>query len=107
MGFVRISSNPQFIDGAVSPGEAAALLDQVMKSTGHEFWADDLSLVDTHYFNWSQIVGHRQLTDAYLLALAKQRNGSLATLDARIEALLPDLKQRKAYVEILTNGKRE
>jgi len=79
-GFVRISSNPAFTSNAVTPGEAVALLDHITKLPGHDFWPDDLSLpVALH--SRTPIVGHRQVTDAYLLALAIGHGGVLATLD--------------------------
>jgi predicted nucleic acid-binding protein len=38
--------------------------------------------------DWQRLLGHRQVTDAYLLALAVRQNGCLATFDQRIR---PDL----------------
>ena len=46
------------------------------------FWPDDVSLCDSDVF--SLTVGHRQLTDVYLLGLAVQRGGRLATFDRSI-----------------------
>ena len=49
----------------------------------------------------ARLVGHQQVTDAYLLGLALRRGGLLATLDERIAALTePGSAERKA-VEIL------
>ena len=50
----------------------------------HEFWTDDLSLIDVARFDAGRVHGNRQITDVYLLALAVARNGQLVTLDARI-----------------------
>lgn len=47
----------------------------------HEFWTDDVSLPDPDIADWRQVLGSRQLTDAYLLARAVRRGGRLATLD--------------------------
>ena len=50
----------------------------------HEFWHCDLSLRDNAVLNWPRIIGHNQITDAYLLALAVNKGGALATFDHRI-----------------------
>ena len=34
--------------------------------------------------NWTRVLGHNQITDVYLLALAVAREGCLATLDHRV-----------------------
>jgi uncharacterized protein len=97
--FVRISSNPKFIDGAVAPNQAVALLAEVTNRTRHEFWPDDLSLVETDTIAWPYVVGHRQVTDVYLLALAKTHGGKLATLDGGVAALLPDANEQQTLLE--------
>ena len=85
-GFVRISSNPVFTPAAVSPGEALSLFDRIARLPGHDFWPDDLPL-SAVFAEQRQIYGHRQITDAYLVALASGRGGVLATLDRGVAAL--------------------
>ena len=99
--FVRISSNPKFIDGAVTPNQAIELLAEVTKASQHEFWPDDLSLGETDTLVWPYVVGHRQVTDAYLLALAKAHAGKLATLDGGVAALLPAAKEQQTWLEFI------
>jgi toxin-antitoxin system PIN domain toxin len=84
-GFVRISSNPAFSPQAVTPGEALSLLDRVKGLPGHDFWPDDISLHDA--LAGQSLTGHRQVTDAYLLALATAHGGVLASLDRAIAVL--------------------
>ena len=86
MGFVRLSSNPAFSPVAVNPTQALALLDRVSLLPGHEFWPDDISWRDASAI-CPPLGGHRQVTDAYLVALATQRGGILATLDRATAAL--------------------
>lgn len=50
----------------------------------HEFWACDASLRDPALLNWRHVMGHNQITDAYLLALAVRHAGALATFDHRV-----------------------
>jgi uncharacterized protein len=80
-GFVRIASNPAFSPRAVSPKEALGALARNTRHPAHQFWPDDISLVDGLVNLQSRIVGHQQVTDAYLLALAMHHGGKLATLD--------------------------
>jgi predicted nucleic acid-binding protein len=47
----------------------------------HEFWPDEVSLLDRQVFDTKRIHGPKQLTDAYLLALAVARGGRLVTFD--------------------------
>ena len=56
----------------------------------HVFWADDLSYVD---IAWHGVLGQRQVTDAYLAALARARGGRLATLDRGLAALHADVAE--------------
>jgi len=84
-GFVRISSNPAFTSEAVAPGDAMALLERMTKLRGHGFWPDDLALREA--VRGLALAGHRQVTDAYLLALASAHGGVFATLDRGAAAL--------------------
>lgn len=84
-GFVRILSQPKF-PGAVSCEAALDLLRQAVGAENHEFWSDDLSLTDDHHFSGSGLLGHHQVTDSYLLALAASRNGRLVTFDRALSA---------------------
>src|SRR5207249_268168 len=87
-GFIRVSSNPSIVEPAVTPSEALALLRRLTGLQQHQFWADDLDLTrDDLPFRF--VMGHRQVTDAYLLGLAIARNGRLVTLDRAIPELLP------------------
>jgi hypothetical protein len=85
--FVRISSNPKVIPEAGAPKEAIALLDQVVKQANHNFWHDDITLLDDHVPG-DLLVGHRQVTDVYLLGLAIRHGGRLVTLDKATSSLL-------------------
>lgn len=102
-GFVRISSNPKFIDGAVTPGEAIGLLNRVTRAKEHTFWPDDLNLTVTQALPVSHLLGHRQVTDAYLLGLAIQHDGKLATLDQGVAALMPDAKIRQKHLVVIAD----
>jgi predicted nucleic acid-binding protein len=64
-----------------------AILDRLAAATAtdlHEFWADDVSLLDDRLLDPARILGPRQITDLYLLALAVRHGGRLVTFDAAI-----------------------
>ena len=63
-----------------------ALLARVTGLPSHGFWPADLALTDV-MGRTGLIVGHRQVADAYLLALARAHGGIFATLDRGILAL--------------------
>jgi hypothetical protein len=62
----------------------------------HEFWPDEVSLLDSHVVDSTRIHGPRPLTDIYLLALAVQHQGRLVTSDTGIPLAAPGC-QRAGY----------
>ena len=61
----------------------------------HQFWPATVSLRDEALFVADAARGHRQLTDLYLLGLAKKMGGALATFDrtvplAAVKGIKPD-----------------
>lgn len=83
-GFVRISSNPKALVGALSVGEARSVLRDLRRVGRHEFLVDDVSLTDADV---PSIVGHRQVTDIHLLTIARRAKVPLVTFDAALGAL--------------------
>src|SRR5690242_2072517 len=79
-GFVRIISQPAYPQ-PISTADAISLLHAATSTNLHAFWAADISLLDPAVLDRSRVHGPRQLTDLYLLALAVQRGGCLATFD--------------------------
>jgi toxin-antitoxin system PIN domain toxin len=96
-GFVRIVSNPAFSRDAVQPREAIQVLSANTAAKDHEFWPGELPVAGAVAFAGVRLMGHQQVTDAYLLGLAISRRGVLATLDKGIAALTePRAQERKA-----------
>ena len=75
--FVRVGA------GAAS---ARAVLAHTAELPGYGFWADDFTYADA---DLSGIVGHRQVTDAYLAQLAARHGGVLATFDEALARAYP------------------
>jgi toxin-antitoxin system PIN domain toxin len=83
-GFVRILSN-RAAGRTVEPSSALVDRLQTFCASGHHvFWPDSVSLRDSKLFDPSFAAGAGQLTDIYLLGLAKRMGGVLATLDRTI-----------------------
>jgi uncharacterized protein len=74
---VRIASTAHAID-------ALALLDGHER---HEFWPDERPY---HAAMLGGVVGHRQVTDAYLAAAAEARDTRIATFDRGLALLRPE-----------------
>lgn len=84
-GFVRISSNPKIIPDAVPVGEALHVLQAIINLERHLFWEDDLNLNSQDLLPQELLIGHNQVTDAYLVALARKHGGKLVTIDRRLK----------------------
>ena len=63
---------------------AKKVLGAVVLMPGHEFWPDD---VGYEAIEERGLVGHKQVTDFYLAALAQAHGGKLASLDDSLCAL--------------------
>ena len=62
----------------------------LMDNPGHEFWPDSVSYADA---DLTRVIGHHQVTDAYLVSLARHHgpDARLATLDEGLAGLYPDV----------------
>lgn len=76
--------------GKRSIGQALDILQAFARHPAHQFWSDDL---DCASVRWDGVLGHRQVTDAYLAALARKHGGRLATLDRGLAALHDDVAE--------------
>ncbi len=70
----------------ITADDAVELLEATTTHPNHRFWADDVPY-DSAVLRG--VIGHRQVTDAYLAAQARQRSGRLATFDAGLAAAHP------------------
>jgi len=78
----------------IREGQPAAAAHAILNGTAadprHEFWADDIPYTDVPT---QGIVGHRQVTDAYLAQLARARGSRLATFDQALAKLHRDVTE--------------
>jgi toxin-antitoxin system PIN domain toxin len=82
--FVRVVSNPAYPGSRTTVEDAASRLRTFCSESQHVFWTDSISVREDSRFRWNHVQGHRQLTDAYLFALAVANEGRLATFDSTI-----------------------
>jgi uncharacterized protein len=82
-GCVRVMSGAAY-PNAPPLQAVVARLAGAAGSRHHEFWPDDVSLLNEAEFDRTRMHGPRQITDCYLLALAVRHAGRLVTFDSSI-----------------------
>ena len=82
-GCIRIMSHPSY-PNAVPVALVMARLREAVMDSHHEFWPDDVCLLDERVADATRIHGPRQITDLYLLALAVRHHGTFVTFDGSI-----------------------
>jgi toxin-antitoxin system PIN domain toxin len=96
--FIRLSSNPAAVGAAKSPQEAATLMARLAADSLHVYLG---SLPAPAAAGWreafAEILGHQQVTDAYLVGLAAAHDAVLVTFDRRMESIARD----RARVRVL------
>ena len=79
-GFVRIITQPRY-PSPVAPSLAVERLRHACATSHHAMWPCDFSLLDPEVIDAARLHGPRQITDAYLLALALRHGGRFVTFD--------------------------
>jgi uncharacterized protein len=82
-GFLRIVTLGAY-PNRFQLADALSVLRRAIALPGHVFWPEDVSLLDEAVIDHSRLLGPRQITDIYLLALAVRHDGRLVTLDTGI-----------------------
>lgn len=97
-GCIRIFSNPAYPNAAPA-AQIAERLAEAARHPAHAFWPDAISLLEPNRLAWERILSSRQVTDAYLVALAVERGGRLVTLDRGVPvAAVRDAQSRHVVV---------
>ena len=99
--FVRIVSQPAFSGRAIAVGEVAELLLRNTAHPKHQLVALDFGFADVWAACTGGILGHRQITDAWLLTAAIRNKMKLLTFDSGIEQLLANAQERSKHVTML------
>jgi toxin-antitoxin system PIN domain toxin len=85
-GVLRIIGHARYPNSPGTPAVVAELLKTLCTLPGHDFWPDDITLLDAGRVDGSRLLDSVQVTDSYLLALAKAHGGQLITFDHRLVA---------------------
>ena len=84
-GVIRVMTLPSYgRQLKFIPSEVVDGLQKLASTTNHEFWADELSLLDNKIFDPERILNGQHLTDLYLLALAAKNHARFVTFDQNI-----------------------
>jgi toxin-antitoxin system PIN domain toxin len=83
-GVLRIIGNPRYPNTLETPAAVAPVVAKLRAHSGHQFWTDEVSLLDPRHVDAGRLLTSDQVTDTYLLALARMRDGKLATFDRRL-----------------------
>jgi hypothetical protein len=84
-GVVRIMAQPAYPNQRPA-AQVAERLAEACSHPSHQFWPEEISLVQDGLVHWERVLGSRQITDLYLLAVAASRGGRFVTLDQRIQS---------------------
>lgn len=97
-GCIRILSQPGY-PNPLPAAQVAARLADAAGTAHHAFWPDRVSLLDTKVFDHARLLGSRQVTDAYLLALAVANHGRFVTFDRSVSlATVPAAEKKHLHV---------
>jgi uncharacterized protein len=80
--------------------EVIARLREAAATPYHEFWPDDLSILDPTVIDSARIHGPKQVTDLYLLALALKHGGRFVTFDGAV-LLSPVLGAEREHLAVI------
>lgn len=83
-GFIRITGHSTYLNWKRRPVEQIDMLRRFCSLPHHEFWADDISLLEARIWASPERVRASDLTDLYLLALAVKHRGKFVSLDSGI-----------------------
>jgi toxin-antitoxin system PIN domain toxin len=89
-GFVRVSSNSRVVPDAIPVRQAVATLRQLLAVGDHRLLSDLHGFADNPLVPHDRLIGHRQITDAHLVSIARQHDAKVVTFDSGLESLAPD-----------------
>lgn len=85
-GFVRVSANPKLLRTPIGVSAAQQVLGQMRGIGAHRLLANDVSITAD---DLPRLAGHRQVTDAVLVTLARRHGTRLITFDSSLVELAP------------------
>lgn len=98
--FVRIIAQPSFSGHAVSVNEVGELLLRNTAHPKHRFLPLDFGFEQVLGCCTGGLLGHRQITDAYLLTLAIGHGVKFVTFDSGVRHLLATEPERERHLQV-------
>jgi hypothetical protein len=86
-GFMRVTTNPAFRPGPRTLEQAIAILQALKQHADYWYCPINESWVTLTAPFVARIIGHQQVTDAYLIGLAIQEDAVLVTFDKGVQYL--------------------
>lgn len=99
-GAIRIMSQPTY-PNTRPIGEVVHQLRMMCASKYHHFWANNFSIMDEAKIAHQHLLGNKQLTDIYLLALAVQHGARLISIDGGIPVQAVKGAKQENYLRLL------
>ena len=87
--FIRLSRTPSVTGSRKTVMEVVSLLEVLVSDSKHRY-LDSLPAPCSERKLLSRVLGHRQVTDAYLLSVAEHHSARLLTFDSRLVAMGSD-----------------
>ncbi|MBS1178350.1 MAG: hypothetical protein H6R06_2762 [Proteobacteria bacterium] len=100
-GFVRVLSQPAVSGTASTVVELTRSLERNLAHPQHRLLALDFDFAEVLARCSGGVVGHRQVSDAYLLTAAMRAGMKLLTFDSGVNMLLASGAERAAHIELL------
>lgn len=83
-GVLRILGSSRYPNSPGTPAAVAEMVSILLGLEGHAFWSHDVTLFDGKRVDTTRLLDSAQITDSYLLALARAHGGQLATFDRHL-----------------------
>ena len=100
-GFIRVMNQPALVKPGRAVAELAEALKQNLAHPAHDLLALDFDFAEVLARCSGGVVGHRQVSDAYLLTAAMRGGMKLLTFDSGLGTLLASDAERAAHIEVL------
>ena len=83
-GVLRIVGHLRYPGSPGTPAAVAQTFAELCALPGHIWWPDDISILNNSIFDIARLLSSAQVSDTYLLGLAKAHGGKFATFDRRL-----------------------
>lgn len=100
-GFIRVMNQSALVQPGLSVADLAEVLASNLAHPAHRLLPLDFDFADVLTCCTGGVVGHRQVSDAYLLTAAVRGGMKLLTFDSGLGTLLASSAERSAHIHLL------